>query len=349
MLQPAGLLAMDRLGVRSEIERLGHRITCLQGRTGAGHVIFDLTYDDLPGGLHALAVHRAALHDVLWKNCLESGAQITLNHDVTSAKDPVLSHADLIIDASGSRSALRQTITPKKQNQFAYGAVWASVPDIGITPGTLAQRYVAARVMLGYLPAGQQTENGPKMAALFWSLRPDQYAPWQTGFDAWRDQAIALWPELSPVIEGLTGPEMFTFATYHHFHTTQPWRGNVVLIGDAAHATSPQLGQGANQALIDAVVFSDALAQSATVEQAAALYAKTRAAHVVFYQRASWAMTRFFQSDHAALAIIRDLTFNPMKRVPWLHRQMLYTLAGLKTGVFTAATPDAIVNGLRTP
>ena len=44
-------------------------------------------------------------------------------------------------------------------------------------------------------------------------------------------------------------------------------------------------------------------------------------------------MTPFFQSDSRLLANVRDLAFHRMKIVPYLRREMLRTLAGLKTGL----------------
>ena len=261
----------------------------------------------------------------------------------------MLADADLIVDASGARSMLREFVTDRPPRPFPYGAVWATVPDAGIGPATLAQRYAGAKVMLGYLPAGRMAVGQAPMAALFWSLRNDRYEAWRGGFDAWREEARTLWPALAPVLAGLTGPDEFTHATYQHFSTYRPWRDRLVLIGDSAHATSPQLGQGANQALIDAVVLTDALAAAPDLKTAFERYAHARRAHVRFYQQASWAMTRFFQSDSATLPWIRDLVFDPMRRIPWLHREMLRTLAGLKTGPFRTATPDEIVNRLANP
>ena len=344
MLQPTGLAAMERLGLRAAIEALGHRIAALHGTTASGRTIFDLRYADLAPDLYAVGVHRAALHRVLWDAFRNSGAALQLGHAITSPTDPVLADADLIVDASGSRSALRPFVSDKRVSTFPYGAVWASVPDIGIANGTLAQRYVAARIMLGYLPAGRRAPNEPPMAALFWSLRPENYAAWQAGFETWRNDARGLWPALGPVLDGLNGPDDFAPATYSHFVTSRPWRGNLLLTGDAAHATSPQLGQGANQALIDAVVLADALSVTDDLTQTFRLYAKARKNHVRFYQYASLLMTAFFQSDSRLLPALRDTFFHPMKRVPFLHREMIRTLAGLKTGLLASNTANNIVN-----
>ena len=64
-----------------------------------------------------------------------------------------------------------------------------------------------------------------------------------------------------------------------------------------------------------------------------------------FYQLASWIMTPFFQSDSTALALARDLTFDRMKRLAYLRREMVRTLAGLKTGLFTHHPPNMLAGG----
>jgi 2-polyprenyl-6-methoxyphenol hydroxylase-like FAD-dependent oxidoreductase len=359
MMQPTGLAALERLGLRSDLESLGHRIERLYGQTTKGSVIFDLAYADLTPGLHAVAVHRASLHGVLWRGfestdaMLETGCEITgMDFQAGGKTAPIdakgrrRSAADLVVDASGARSPLRALVAGHGPRPFTYGAVWATVPDIGIAPGMLAQRYVAARIMIGYLPLGRITASEPPCAALFWSLKPGAYEAWRGGFEPWREEAAEVWPEMQPVLTALSGADQFTPARYAHFTTPHVAHGNLILIGDASHMTSPQLGQGANQGLIDAVVLSDALAASADIPTALQLFARHRRRHVGFYQMASAVMTPFFQSDSRLLAILRDLTFDRMKIVPYLRREMVRTLAGLKTGVFSAASPEQIVNCL---
>lgn len=347
MLQPTGLAALDRLGQRQAIEALGAPITRLHGTTDRGATVFDLGYGDLAPGLSALAVHRAALHGVLWSAFLASGARIETGSRITGARqdgtriEPLDESGrsrgsfDLMLDASGARSALRALVDPGVPRSFGYGAVWASVPDPGLAPGMLLQRYVEARVMLGWLPVGRAAMGGPPLAALFWSLKPEHHATWVAGYARWRDEASALWPPIAPILAGLPGPEAFAPATYVHF-TARRWsNGRLVLAGDAAHCTSPQLGQGANSGMLDALALADALAAEDSIGAAIARYVRVRQRHVRFYQRASAIMTPFFQSDSRALAVARDLVFDRLKILPYLRREMLRTLAGLKTGVFT--------------
>ena len=355
MLQPTGLAALERLGLRRSIEALGTRIVRLHGTAERGTTIFDLDYRDLDPQFYAIGIHRAALHGALWSEFLKSGAVLETSRtivDIDAGADGRLSlrdgkarggpHYDLVVDASGARSPFRSLVTRATARQFSYGAVWASVADIGIAPEQLAQRYVGAKIMIGYLPIGRVTAGGSQLAALFWSLKPDDYPAWRGGFEPWRERLTGLWPALEPVVAELKGPDDLTLASYVQYTARLPFRGAVVLIGDAAHATSPQLGQGANHGLLDALALSDAIANSDDLPAALARYAKARRDHVRFYQLASSVLTPFFQSDSRLLAVVRDLCFDRIKTVPYLHREMLRTLAGLKTGLFSRRDPGQL-------
>ena len=359
LLQPTGLAALERLGLLPAIMALGHRIGRLEGLTGGGHPIFDVAYADLDPGLHALAVHRAALHRTLADAFAISGARLETAAEIlrlepgadgrlspADAKGKVWPAADLVIDASGARSVLRAGVTDLRPRPYRYGAVWANVPDIGLAPGTLAQRYVGARVMVGYLPVGRLPGGTAPMAALFWSLPVSEYQDWRARFEDWRGEAVRIWPALEPVVAGLTGPDDFTLASYVHFTAPRPWRRNLALIGDSAHATSPQLGQGANNGLIDAIVLADLLDHAKSLDDALAGYAAHRRGHVQFYQLASTVMTPLFQSDSAVLAFLRDLIFPRLRSIGYLRREMVRTLAGLKTGPFSSARAEAILRPL---
>lgn len=352
MMQPTGLAALDRLGLRAAIESTGHRIARLVGTTASGRSIFDVAYADLGPDIYAVSVHRAALHKVLWDAFSLSGAELVTGAPVTAVEQradgrispavlgrPAGMAADLLIDASGARSVLRAEVTPGSAKPFAYGAVWANVPDLGLAPATLLQRYVAARVMVGHLPVG----TGPgrprqPMSALFWSLKPADYDRWCERFPEWQAEVVQLWPELAPLLAHAARVEDWTLASYAQFTAMRPWRRNVVLIGDAAHATSPQLGQGANNGLIDAVVLADMIEREPTIDRALACYAGHRRRHMRFYQLASQVMTPLFQSDSQLFPALRDLTFRHLRLIPWLRREMVRTLGGLKTGIFTSTS-----------
>lgn len=205
MLQPTGLAALERLGLRTKIETLGHRIDRLHGITDTNRTIFDLAYAGLDPRFHAVAVHRALLHGVLWDNFKTSGAELVTGQIVTGVESLADSKVrlttatgtlpgtfDLVIDASGANSSFRPAVSSNTAREFTYGAVWASIPDLGISDACLSQRYVSARRMIGYLPVGRIAHDGPSLAALFWSLKPRDYPAWRTNFEPWRaEQRLA--------------------------------------------------------------------------------------------------------------------------------------------------------------
>lgn len=110
------------------------------------------------------------------------------------------------------------------------------------------------------------------------------------------------------------------------------WRGHAVLVGDAAHAMSPQLGQGANMALQDAVTLAESLDLHTDLPQAFARYMQLRQRHLHAYHRWSRWLTPLFQSDRDLLARLRDAAFHPSGRLPGACGHMLRVLAGTQQG-----------------
>jgi 2-polyprenyl-6-methoxyphenol hydroxylase-like FAD-dependent oxidoreductase len=116
------------------------------------------------------------------------------------------------------------------------------------------------------------------------------------------------------------------------------------VIGDAAHCTSPQLGQGANMGLLDAATLADAIASSHDLGIALDAYATARRRHVRFYQWASRWFTPLFQSDSIAAAWLRDVAMPAARLLPWSRKETVRTLAGLKTGIFAAMDHRSLID-----
>lgn len=356
LLQPTGLAALQRIGARAEAERLGQRIERLHGvAMPHGRAVFDLRYDWLAPGLCGLAIHRASLFHALWQaaaartlavegtaeveSCEAGGSGAVLRDRLGRRHGPF----DLVVDASGARSRLRVALGPVASRPFAYGAVWGVGRHTVFARDSLQQRYRTASVMIGVLPIGRLPDDPAPLDAFFWSLPTAAHAAWENRpMPDWRDAVAAVWPETAALTAQFETPTRLAAAAYAQTTVRRPYGERLVLIGDAAHQTSPQLGQGANMALLDAAALADALTTHAELPAALSAYAARRRAHVRFYQAASALLTPFFQSDSRSAALLRDLAFGPMARLPWLRRQMLLTLAGLKTGALSAASPEAL-------
>jgi 2-polyprenyl-6-methoxyphenol hydroxylase-like FAD-dependent oxidoreductase len=176
-------------------------------------------------------------------------------------------------------------------------------------------------------------------AAFFWSLKPEHFPRWRDrGLDAWKTEVRAVWPQTQALLEKITDPDQLVLARYGH-HTLPNNRLSdvpIAFVGDSAHSASPQLGQGANMALIDAFALNLALDHATDVPSALRLYARSRRRHVRVYQAMSRIFTPFFQSDSALLPVLRDRLVSPMTRVSVVRR----ALAALVAGTFVEPISD---------
>lgn len=344
ILQPTGLTVLADLGLLDDIMALGSRIDRLHGADAAtGRTVLDVRYDAQRGHRFGLAMHRAALFGVLFRavrreaiaietgveiETLETGERATLVCGNGRREGPF----DFVVDASGSRSKLRQcTGNAGAPRPLTYGAFWASLRwrDEGFDEHALLQRYDKASVMIGVLPIGRPQPGAEKMAAFFWSLKPaDADEVRDRGLEAWKERVVRLWPESEAYTSQIEDFDQLSLARYGHHTMKWPAGRGLAVIGDAAHSTSPQLGQGANMALLDAAALSHALARTPNVEVALEAYAKARRWHVRVFQALSLAFTPFYQSDSMALPFIRDRLVATVARIPPAPQFLASMVAG---------------------
>jgi 2-polyprenyl-6-methoxyphenol hydroxylase-like FAD-dependent oxidoreductase len=345
ILQPTGLTVLDDLGLFQAIELLGNRIDRLYGAdTHSGRAVLDVWYSALKGGRHGIAIHRAALFNVLYDAVLREGVDIETDVDIISLENDASSAwlftgsgrrigpFDLVVDASGSRSKIRRFACKSREPEpLAYGAYWASLNwhADGFDEHSLLQRYHKAGVMIGVLPMGRASIDGPNTAAFFWSCKPDDEAKLhKAGITQWKDRVLSFWPECSVYLDQIGSFEDMTLARYGHHTLPMPVGRHLSIIGDAAHSTSPQLGQGANMALLDAKALAHALTSSSDLNSALSLYVSSRRAHIRGFQALSRAFTPFYQSDSKILPFIRDRLVSTISRIPPAPQLLAAMVAG---------------------
>ena len=340
LLQPTGLGVLAELGMIERLMSLGSPIDRIFGRvSSSGRTVLDVRYSALGQGWRALAIHRAALFSTLHDAVTAAGIEIVHSAELArveiDAKDAAVITSDgrrhggfdLIVDALGANSPLAVGVA--RRTALPYGALWVNVPCTEHWPGlpnALEQRYRRAIMMAGVLPVGSRAPGEPRLCAFFWSLRRDQVAAWRAqGLDAWKRNVAELWPEALPLLEPVSDLSQVTFAQYDHFTAHTPVSERLVHIGDAARATSPQLGQGANMALLDALALACALETHSALADALQAYVRMRYWHIRTFQWASAMFTPFYQSDGRVLAFVRDWLAGPISNLP-IGRQVLVRL-----------------------
>jgi len=117
---------------------------------------------------------------------------------------------------------------------------------------------------------------------------------------------------------------------------------STVFLGDCAHATSPQLGQGANLALVDAWQLAESMVACDDDPRRAIIhYDDARRWRLRFYQLNSRVLTPIFQSTSRTVGVLRDAFMGPMCAFPPTRRMMLTTLVGAqRNGIPYMTIPD---------
>ncbi|MGB5835622.1 MAG: NAD(P)/FAD-dependent oxidoreductase [Albidovulum sp.] len=325
VIQPVGQAVLDLIGAGDAARALGAPISRMVGHeVRTGRAVLDVYYDRKQGKRFGLAIHRASLFHALYEAMRSRGVSITpatkvvetrladrgrwIVTDEGKASGPF----DLIVDASGAASRL----SPLQARSLSYGAIWGTVTwpaHTDLPKDRLTQRYDKAARMAGILPLGQMPDAPASLAAIFWSLPVARIAKWRAApFGDWKAEVLAFWPEFAPFLETVGQHDDMVTARYTHGTLSRPYGQAIAYIGDAAHRASPQLGQGANMALLDAAALAAALRSDA--ENPLAAYAAMRRWHVRVYQGMSWAFTPQYQSDSQILPWLRDRVMTPISR-----------------------------------
>ena len=327
MLQPTGMAVLGKLGLLDAALERGARVDRLFGKAGK-RVVLDVHYAALGRpGVFGIGIHRASLFAILHEAVLRSGIPIhsgrALAGSALVGQKRALCFADgqtsvlfdLVVDALGTRTPLA-ALTGRA---LRYGALWASLDwPSGATfdPHSLAQRYERASKMAGVLPIGVPPGATTRKAAFFWSLRVDRLDAWREGgLASWKAEVTALWPDCATLLDQISYPDQLTFARYAHRTLATPAEPALVHIGDAWHSASPQLGQGANMALLDAWALAQGLSQGGGIDQGVRQGIRLRRRHVLTYQWLTALFTPVYQSDSRLLPLIRDRVVGPLSKL----------------------------------
>lgn len=334
IVQASGKRVLEALGLCDRLYAMGAPIKRLYGvSTPSGRRALDVRFTKNIG----YGVRRAGLFDLLYECAEKTGVRFEFGQAVNAIIDQRLVFVngmqsprfDLVVDATGLNSPLNDS----EDAYLEFGAVWMNVRlrrDNALGGDTLEQRYYRSSKTIGLLPTGvDPADPTQNTAALFWSLPQDDYSTWRDrGVAEWKSEVHALWPDISPLLDCVSSPDDLIFARYAHRTISNPVRRSVVHIGDAWHAASPQLGQGANMAMLDAMALSNAMCDHADLDSALNDFYQRRRRHVLFYQMISALFTPLYQSHSQILPVLRDYLLTPLSQLPPAQKILARIVSG---------------------
>jgi 2-polyprenyl-6-methoxyphenol hydroxylase-like FAD-dependent oxidoreductase len=251
-----------------------------------------------------ICIHRAVLQklllDSLPPTSVVTGTRCSDFDDSTAILESgERVKADALVGADGISSVIRETLHGKEAPRYAGYTCWRGIRhDNGVLPGKSALLVIGAGSQFGVWPCGS--------GQLYWFLTKNALA----GTKQSKAEVMAMCHDwAAPVLDIVDGTA--ADAILQNDIVDRPplqwWgRGSVTLLGDAAHASTPNLGQGACQALEDAVVLAHCLSETSAIESALCKYECLRIPRTSRVVRDSWQAGKALQLDSPALESFRN-------------------------------------------
>jgi 2-polyprenyl-6-methoxyphenol hydroxylase-like FAD-dependent oxidoreductase len=296
-LWPNAVRSLGAIGLGDVLDGCGHVLPAGATLGPDGKTISTAPLGRLTARFGPLvSVHRgeflAALRDRI-DVPIEFGVEVCCSNGALHTDgEPV--EADVVIGADGIRSAVRELVAPGVEPRSAGQGAWRGVAHAG------ACRREGASETLG---------RGKRFGLVALSSERTYWFAVLAGDDANADleQAFAGWHEPIAAVLAATPESERSYLELRDLPPLPRWhRDRHVLVGDAAHAMTPNMGQGAAQALLDVAALRDELATKPAAEAFTA-YERSRKRPAERIVRQSRAIGRIAQTANPLAARLRDI------------------------------------------
>ena len=251
-------------------------------------------------GIERPALQRALLLGVVDLRCRLGTSVTTLVQDDACVRvgfsDGSTGHYDLVIGADGMKSTVRDLILGTRSPSELGAMTWRSISRISSIPGpTAIQFHLGDGCLFGFMPIGRGRTYG-----FNYVITQCFRDPLEGRLERLRHRLRNFGPRVQEYLGALERDDQVICSTMMWMEIKEWYAGRVVLVGDAAHASSPMMGQGGCMAMEDACVLAEELCSAATVEDALASYVRRRKPRVEWVQRQSMGLANLLTASSAA-------------------------------------------------
>jgi 2-polyprenyl-6-methoxyphenol hydroxylase-like FAD-dependent oxidoreductase len=308
VIQPNAMRLLWDLGIGSDVEKVGAVVGSFQYLSRAGDLLSEVDLSELWRGVGSgVTVERGALQNALL--CGVDHARCRLGVSVASLhqRDGVVSVGfsdgacadyDLVIGADGVGSTVRALAIGMVAPKYCGQSAWRSLAPIRRDRAAEIQFWLGDGCFFTTYPVSSKRTYGCAYVA-----EPNpRHEPIEGRLARFRERLAAFGDSFHPFLDNLEHDDQIHCSAVESLELPQWRNGRVLLIGDAAHASSPMMGQGGCMAIEDSAVLAQLLASSPTMDAGLDAYSPRRRPRVDWVQAQSDALGRTM----LAPAVIRD-------------------------------------------
>jgi 2-polyprenyl-6-methoxyphenol hydroxylase-like FAD-dependent oxidoreductase len=285
-LWPNGTRALRTVGALEAVEAVAAPIEWMEFRDLRGKAIVEHPAGGISRELGAptLGLRRSELHRALFEvageGSVEFGADcvsVVQDADGVTARfaDGGEERGDALVAADGARSSIRAALIGDSPTPTGNAEMHGTVPTPDNVPPGVYRQVWAPGAKFGFYPVRDATCWYCTVKA-----SDERFLDQDGRLDAIRTRLRAYPAPTTSLVEA-ESEHPITRAVITTHDLSKPWvHGRIALLGDAAHAMAPHLGQGASQAIEDGLVLADCLRGDADVPDGLRLYEHRRKGHV---------------------------------------------------------------------
>ncbi len=309
-----GVNAMAMLrkhGLADAAREAGHVLSVAEVTDSRGRLLSRLSFDGLEADFGpTIAIHRAELHEVLLSGCRDLPLHVgtTIEHladrgEVVEVKlsNGVAAEFDWVIGADGLRSHTRSQVFGETPPRYAGYTCWRFV--VNCPPGLdRMQEMWGQGLRFGLVPLA----NNRLYCFTCANMPEGMEDPEDARVERFRARFESFAGFAPAAMEQVTEPGQLIHNDLADL-PKHPWfKGRVLLIGDASHAMTPNMGQGAAMAIEDAGVLCEMLSTGESWSDVVPEFAVRRESRVRFIVKQSRRIGRIGQIENPMLAWLRN-------------------------------------------